>query len=502
MAATTSAQRKSWQDYRQVAVWAAVAALYTALGCHIATLYPKTSDQVAYFNAGIAMAHGHLRLGGWLLTPPDFWTSDIPLSASLSLIWRILGRNQASPLLLALQPALMWTALLASVGFIFRRHGGGLRGGVLIAALLAVPLFAMVPGYFVTLSAIHVGTVIYALWALHFAATSRRLPCFVMLLLGTLGDPLCIIVGALPVILWGIQRHRSMAMVGCGSIALAEALLAINAATGGFTTEKLPLRFAPFDSLTRNIVVTIHDVLTAFGADLSSLPVSSALPELARLGCMLFVAVATLDVIRRRENAPLPVLLVLAAGLDALALMVSDRIELESGSIATVRYLFPLWIDLTLLAAWHVERYVVAPYFAAVALLLSIWSDHATLPARSTGIVSQDDQALIATLMRSAPPNGIGSWWASDALNMSSLGRLHIVPAIAGRTGLMPFVHISPPLQFPGKPFFVLVPHPDETYRKDDAIQQFGAPARQFAIGRYDVLIYEERRSVRDTESP
>lgn len=53
------------------------------MNAHVARYWARTSDQIGYFLAGKAFIHGNWRLHGWTLTPPNFWTSDIPLSVLL-----------------------------------------------------------------------------------------------------------------------------------------------------------------------------------------------------------------------------------------------------------------------------------------------------------------------------------------------------------------------------------------------------------------------------------
>jgi len=476
-----------------------VCPVYVALGVWVSSRFPKTSDQAAYFRAGIAMAHGHLRLGGWLLTPPDFWTSDIPLSALLSLTWRLLGRPEASPLLLMIQPSILWAALVGSTLWLWQRHGSRLEkprveipGGLLvILTFLGVPLLAMTPAYFVTLSAIHVGTVIYVLWALHCAAIGRLGPCAILLFLGTVGDPLMIVAAGLPVMLWGILRDAPLFGVAAGASLAAEGALALNGATGGFQTEGMPLRFATFDALRHNLSVAIQDGLVVLGADPSGLRIAEALPELARLALAVLGLHMLWRVARKKEAALFPILLSLCCAFTMLAFIVSDRIEADGNAMASTRYLFPFWAAFTLLAAFGARQVRGIPALGAIALVLSLASDVRALPPRSTGIVSTADQELIASLARQAPADGVASWWNSTALEAASMGRLRLTPALRSASGLTPFQHISPPQAFPGRPFFVLLPSPAQTFERADVIRTFGLPDRQFTSGTTTVLIYE-----------
>lgn len=492
------------------AAWVAcfvAASTYLALATYVSFLFPKSSDQVAYFTAGVAVAHGHLRLGGWLLTPPNFWTSDIALSALLSLVWRALGHPEASPLLLMVQPAVTWTAIVVSGLAIGWVRGMAWPGVLVIATLLAVPLMAMRTGYFVTLSAVHLGSVLYALWALHFAARVLERPgqqlgpallTFLLLLLGEIGDPIDVLTGTLPILILCVLRAgpgKPRLILGSAAVMAAiasRAILVINTATGGFSTDALPLRFAPFDALGQNATVTVQAVWTVFGADPTGLLVHQALPELARFALMLVCLAAGWQGLR--GMAPFPGILGWAALLDLMSLLFSDRISLEGVSIAAARYLFPLWIDLTILGALLAGRHRGIGAWAAGALALSVVSNVQTLPARSSGILSAGDNNLIAFLKAHDLHHGIGSWWASLGFGLASFDAVTVVPAITGGAcGITPFVHIAPRFDFQEitrQRFFILVPSPDETYTKAAALGCFPNPTEVLHSGRYEILVY------------
>lgn len=470
---------------------------YTAIGVYVSALFPKSSDQTAYFQAGLAMAHGHWRLGGWLLTSSDFWTSDIPLSAILSIAWRLLGRPEESPFLLMLQPVLMWAAVVGSALYLVIKSGGRIAGILVIMALMAVPLFETTPAYFITLSAIHIGTVCYALWALHFAAERRWWPCAITLCLGTIGDPLMLVAAGLPITLWGVTRDAKAFCVALAASLCAELLLTLNTATGGFRTEMLPMRFGDFPALGHRISVTTQDLLIVFGADPTGRPVREVLTELLRLAVLALGAAALWRIVRHRATArPFIVLLALCCATNVIALLVSDRIDRESNPLACTRYLFPLWAALSILAALEAKRVRGASYLAGAALVASLVTNIRTLPAHSTGILTSDDQHLVASLEKQAPANGIGSWWNSRAFDAAAMGRLHIVPALSlPGGGLTPFQHISTAVTFPSRPFFVLLPTPTQTFERKDVIKTFGLPDSELQIGRTRVLIYQAAKA-------
>ncbi|MBO1361633.1 hypothetical protein J2D73_17770 [Acetobacter sacchari] len=515
------------------ALWAAAALVYAAIALHASSLWPKTSDQTGYFLAGVEAASGDWRLHGWRLTAPDFWTSDIALTAVLSGIWRCVGRPAASPLLLMLQPAILWTAVVASALWLALRRlpQGRARfgGGLLLAALLAVPLMRSETAYFITLSAIHIGTILYAIWAFHcidvFMArpSGKRLAAIGgLLFLGVLGDPLMQVVGVAPALLWswlgaGSQKSRTrVAVVTVTAAVLAPAILALNAETGGFMADRLAPRFADWNDIAANIGVTAHCVLLAFGADPFGRVVTNVAPELTRLlllaGCVWWVCVGRLrvepigrgaaSVVSGRTDeseaaGPFLPLLLLASALDLLSLVFSDRLAVEQRSIAAVRYLFPLWLNMSVVAALLCARARLPVLLAALAFVATAASDIGALSRRSTGVLSSEDNALLATLLRREPPLGVGTWWSSLNLEVASLGRVVVLPGIRDPEGrIQPFQHIHRTFSFDalrGEAFFVLVPLPAETYDEADVVRSFGQPETRYRIGRFIVLHYPAR---------
>ncbi|QDH23928.1 hypothetical protein D5366_00045 [Neokomagataea tanensis] len=487
---------------------------YLAIAFHVASLWPKTSDQAGYFEAGLAVLHGNWRLHGWMLTAPDFWTSDIVVTALLGGIWRLLGHPANSPALMMLQPALLWTGLVASAFFLtFQRlktAKSRIGAGIFLLATLGVPLFRSPMAYFITLSAIHIGTLIYSLWALHWAdrALSGNKRCIFLcsstILIGTIGDPLLEYTATLAIlcaVIFSQNRFNLnkilLALSVISATIVAKLLLTLNAATGGFTTEAAENRFASWSDLGTNLSTTTRDFLLVFGADPSGRLIGQSIPELLRFSLVIFSVSAIIFVARnwwRKRCVDFASLLVFTTLLNICALAVSTRIALDGNSIASARYLFPTWVCCACLIAlcWANNRGAV--FLAFLALSATIIADKRDIPHHSTGILTADDSVLLEYLEQKAPSIGIGSWWGSVNFTAASLDRLHVIPGMHDAQGFIhPFYHIQQRFdwsEFNGKSFFVLLPHPEETFTKADILHSFGPPAETHTIGKYDVFIY------------
>lgn len=492
--------------------------LYLTLAVYVSSLWPKTSDQASYFLAGLDVSNGNWRLKNWVLTPPDFWTSDIPLSAALSGAWHLAGHPSGSPFLLMIQPAILWTGVVVSaVAVVFLRlpdRKARYGAALLILPVLAFPLMRTPIAYFITLSAIHMGALLYGIWAFHWAdrflstGSWRSLAIMSLLFcLGTIGDPLLDITGTGAVVIYALlsrkqpaSRRGLLALAALLAVIAAKIVLHLNTSSGGFSTEFLETRFTSWDQINSNLTAALRGVLLVYGVDPWGQNVSHTIPECLRFLLVGLALAAAYKVIRscsqnpKNENS-FSCLLIASVILNFIALVVSNRIALDGSSIAVARYFFPLWLNLACVTAlvWPLHRIAIG--ISAVVLTVTLVTDCRTLPTHSTGILSTEDNQLLARLEQELPSQGIGSWWSSGNLQVASLGKIQVYPAIVqGNNGIGPFVHIRKRMDwhfFDGKPFFILIPHPTETFSETDAIRTFGPPAQRLLEGRYTIFLYK-----------
>ena len=502
--------------------WSVLAALFCAVTFHACWFWERTTDQTSYFFAGVDVAHGNWRLHDWVLTPPDFWTSDVVLSALLSLTARAVGHAEISPFLLELQPALMWTALVSSalalVCLRLPERRLCLGGSALVLALFGVPLLTTATAYFVTLSAIHLGTVLYNLWAPHHAARflengQRRhlMASGLLLWLGVIGDPLLQVSGTLPILLGcaiGLRRSVSsskrliaLALITLVAGILAPLTLALNKATGGFVTLSLIPRFVAWNDVGATTSLVLRDILLAFGADPSGLLLAGSLPQLARLLLLSVCCVVLMQIFRKRQQEtaplsdPLILFLLLAAGANVVSMVVSDRLTTEGFSIATVRYLFPFWACFSVAASLVCARKPAAVSVAMVALVLTVVADYGHIGHQAPRFLSGENMALSDLLRREEPSIGISSWNMSGILEAETGGRLTVMPVGADPSGkLFLFTHIHKRTSLDtlkGQSFFVVVPRrPSELFDENSVLRTFGPAVSRQQFGRFLILDY------------
>jgi uncharacterized membrane protein SirB2 len=514
---------------RRIAVFMAVfsfVALYVVAGFLVSVRYPKTSDQAGYFIAGHQLAQGDVLLRNWILTAPDFWTSDIPLSALLSFFWKIAGHPGISPLLLQIQPVLMWTALvLSGLWFVFHYVAsvrGRVGGALVIMASLGVPLLRSPIAYFVTLSAIHMGSILYAVWAFYFSdrflKSSRPVDLFLtflLLFLGTIGDPLLLVIGILPLFIYGFLsairfckatwlREVALAAGSLSAAGGASLVLVLVQRSGGFIREQLQPHFVQWDDLGRNISVSLHGVFLVFGATPFGRIPSDAIPEIVRTLLLCVCAFSVIGVFirtsgerkRSSRGCVFLCLLLMASGLDFLSLILSDRLSFEMNGLAGARYLFPLWVCLTFVAALLVGKRWAVMALAGAVLFTSVPADIATLRSLPVGMLRYYDVPLLKDLMATeSGAIGVGSWWTSLNLEAASGGRLRVLPGISDSSGrIVPLVHIHEGFDFDElkhRKFFVLLPDRTPTYGEKDVLGTFGPPLSRIRSGENTVFFYD-----------
>jgi hypothetical protein len=499
-------------------VAALAAVLAVAFYWRVSMRFPKSSDQINTIAAGLDLLTGNWRLHAWTLTAPNFYTSDLWLSALLGGLLRLGGVHRVVEVLLSLQPAVTWTGIVGlSIHLAWRSAVTGrekLGAALLVLAALGVPVFA--GGFAAALllhSAIHLGSVAYCLLAFLLAARAAERPSRwtlcgigVALALGSFGDPLVLFVGLAPILSLPLARRGCWPMVAAalaGAVA-GRALLVLNEATGGFSYQHLSLVFATFGELAANTAACAHDFLDLWSADFTGRPVISALPFLVHLPlAVLAIHYLCRAVIRfyraargaRDRSMPvLPIVLCVGAAVNVGAAIFSDRFGLEQGTLATGRYLFPAFIYSAVMLAMMVGSRRSAQAMAALALGASLVALPRGLFGAPPDIVPPAQRHVVAWLEQHAPPRGIGAYFASSSIQLASGDRLLVRPGVAWPTDIVqPDCLIGRPFTFApivADDFFVLIPPSVSSFSETDAVATWGRPAERDLVSGYVVLIY------------
>lgn len=498
--------------------------LYVRVAGH----YPRTADQINFLYAGIDAAAGNWRLLGWIMTGINLLTSDVVLIAIVVAVAKAFGVHPTDPALLLWPPAILWwlVVMTAAAIVVWLRPDRRARaaGIVIVAATLAFPLMRGEAMYFITLSAIHVGTLGYALVSLVCATCALHAPSrrkfaawcaglFIVLVAGCFGDDLLVFVGAAPMaallLVRDVPPARRIAVVGCAALAVAAAklLLMINVATGGFVMTVQPSRFARFEDIPQNIAISIRSLLMWFGADFFGREVRDTIPELLRLPLLLAALLVAANAIRRaasrqpidpdRRITTLSLLLVVAGAINLAALVFSNRVALEGTSIAAARYLMPLWIYLVvLLALDRTWSWRLTP-LAALALAATVAANWPIYSTAGPGPIDPRQRAITERLIELNMDFGLTSYWESGVIDFVSGGKIRTAFMATSPDGrLVPIIQLHKKDQLPDLEhtnFFALIPRHWPSFTENDVLRTFGQATERLTVGQYTVLLYKNR---------
>ena len=503
---------------------AALGGAVFAYACWVSLAFGKSADQANLLLAGIDLLHGNWRLHGWFMVADNYWTSDVALGAVLSGLRWLAGRPEISPVTLVVQPALSWAVVFVVALLAARQMLSGKDGWWAATVLLAVCFVPAMrpdgPLQLAFLSSIHILTLLYVLVAFllgqaMLAGTRWRSALAgsaLMLMLAELGDPFALVIGGLPLVLAIPFAHASadwrrwaLAAGTLAAIVAAHGLLGLNTATGGFKVETLAVAFAPLGALGSNLRVAAHDMLALFSADFTTRPIASAVPELLHLP-LLALAVAVTGgwlarLARRRSGLGqarlLPLCLALGAATDFAALVFSRRISIESGSIATARYLFGAWVFAAILLARYGAGRVAVRILAAAALGAALVSNWQVLRAPGFPALRTDEFALLTALQNQKVHSGLAGYWQAGLIEVASGGRLHLGACAADPGGhLVPVQRASRTFaleDYTARDFFVVLQQQHAFFSADDVVRSFGRPTLTQSLGGFTILFYPGR---------
>lgn len=441
-------------------------ALFSLLYFKLFGAIPRNADNASAYLEGIDLSRGNFLLRGWTLPPNNFVTSDLAL---YGLIGRI---TQADPLGLYYCPAILW-ALVVVVSIAAAVRGLPLRGRfVASAAVVALIGFPISLIGMLSDSPLHVGTISFMLLAfLMHAALSEQalangvlLPPYVLLLAaGTFGDPMMIVLGALPALMVSLYycaldagRRGGHLVVAAATLAgvVGGQLLLSDVQRRGFYSPQLDVGLVQLADIGRNLGWGAHAIVVLFGTDISSQPTWLG-QDLARLLRIPFIVLAfgVLGAMAWRMLVPLwravatglptrpppdylDALLALATALN-IASFCASRMISDGGS---TRYALPGFVFLVVLMA---RRLAASRLFAAmtgVALLASAAAiATAVLAAPASPALANDDLKRVAAWLDDRGlKDGYSDFWSSNIITVLTKGRVK-VRALMGTDPLAPY---------------------------------------------------------------
>ena len=488
---------------------------------------PRNSDDANCLLAALDLLHGNVRLAGWLLTPDDYLTTDMSALALLSVPF---GR---APALLSVDEGLMWGgAVLLGIGLAARGlpRPAAITAGLTVVTLLALTIHRDGPEVdALGILASHASSVLLGLalfWLGCIVVERRRVGALVAVLvvsmLGSFADPVFTLFACLPLAATCLLRlgtdTRTLGALAAATLlgaACGEALLQLNAATGGFRLLGLELRFAGFGTMLRNVPFALHCLMRFMGADFSGQPVTLSL----RSGVLIFVmraplvpllAVALLQTARtslarlrdwpdtRPEAGFLDQLLCTAFVLYLAAVICSSLFR----NWTDARYVIPAFAVGAILLGRQFSS--VRPYriYLALVLAASLASEASAVAAGPWRplLVPEAQRQLARALRRAGLEHGYAGYWDGSMLTALTRGRVTSL-AVAE----MPDGHVHPfrwfgdmdwyrraAADWHGRVFFIasLVPEKPMDLAQDRVLAEMGRPEQIIAVGRQLIDVY------------
>lgn len=499
-----SARRVAWLVGVPLAV-VVLALLYLRLSATV----PVNSDDSVFVLQGQAIGGGNVLLRGWTLPADTFLTTDLPLYALLVAV------RGVSPGVVHAAGAIVYSVLVVAAALLARSNARGTEAWLrmlVAAALLAAP--ASPPGVaLLLLGPYHTGTTVFllaGLLALAWCGTRWYgiLAFFVLLALNVAANPLALYVGTLavaavagirlltaPAAGWRMELALLVAALAAGGVGTR--LRSALSAAGGYTQISVPSEFTQLQNIPHNVQLALEGWLLLFGADFFGRPIGAAigLPLLRALGCGLVIVVATVALARwarGTESDRINQILVAVMACDLVSFVSSTQaIDLRSA-----RYLVPFIAAGAVLAARVGVPLLRTRRLRGVAAVLAALYV-ALLPiSLRLPVAPQPEGDLAAWLVQHNLRYGLGSYWDSNAVTVSSHDRVRVRAVSKDGVVLRSSTWESDRAWYdPGRNdarFLVFDPSHAGQVSTATATATFGPPAETHHVGTYTVLVWHK----------
>jgi hypothetical protein len=511
--ATASPRSRRWLVF---GAWLCAAAGLFLCYLRISRTVPANSDGAANALQAWDMLHGNLLLHGWWLSDVSFYTTELPQYMLVELV------HGLSPDVVHVAAATTYTLLVLLAALLAKGRATGREAVIrmLVAAgiMLAPQLGAS--ARILLLSPDHFGSAVPVLlvWLLLERARQRW---YVPVLVGALltwalvADKIILITGVLPlIVICAIRAYRGIvqqrqpvrarwcefSLIGAALAAgeISARILALIGQAGGFHLWPVISTFAVSSQMPRHFAFTAHGLLLLFGADFFgqhlSLPTALTLLHVAGLALALLAVCVG---VRRFTRIDLVSQLALAGVVTSLIAYllgrrVSDIIStrefaavLPFSAVLAGRLLPPMLTRARMVPALAV---VLAGYLASLG------------PAVTTPSVPPMGQRLTTWLADHHLRYGLGAYWQSNIVSLTSSERVMVVPVSVNDAGMV--VHDRwesqaswyDPWQHDAN--FVVqlhLPAPLPAFLPRSALQAaFGPPAKVYKFGSYTILVWHK----------
>jgi hypothetical protein len=510
----------------------------------IAGTTPVVSDGAGNALQAWDMLHGNWLLSGWWATDVSFSTSALPLYAAVEAVAGL------RPEIVHIAAAILYTLIVLLAAATARGRATGAEGW--FRALVAVViLLAPEPGvgaYVLLGPPSHVSTIVALLLMLLLLDRAPRrwwvpVAAAVLLTLGIVGDPLILVVGALPLAAIFLTRawlalHRSaatirqlwyeLALVAAAAAATIAAHLTevLFHAAGGMQVNATPGQ-GTF-GLVGVLPLAARNILSVFGADPGSIPAQlagdptggTARPQdavalacdVVHLAGVVLVAVALVLTLRGlvrslgrrdRDNDPLSSLMAVAIVANALLFVTIFNVHdayggrevgpvLVLGAVLAGRELGPVLAGTGLTRAARgglrpLVRPALAVLLAVNCLMLGIAAARPQAPPANL--------ALTAWLRAHGLRDGLAGYWDATSVTLDSDGAVTVGAVIGSPIrSLAPYQWETDLRQFDPAThratFLILSPYPVAT--RAVAIKAFGPAAGVYHFQDFVIMVWHK----------
>ncbi|HEX4290371.1 MAG TPA: hypothetical protein VH021_15725 [Trebonia sp.] len=486
-------------------------------------LGPFNSDGASMVLQAQAMLHGNPLLKGWRVADVSFYTTELP---EYMVVTALRGLR---PDVVHISGALTYTLTVLLAAFLARGRATGRAGAIralLAGAIMLAPGIAGGTEVFLE-NPDHAGTavpILVLLLLLDRAPERWYVPAGVCLLLAwvQVADQLTLIAATAPVaavagvrLLVLAARRRPRSEFRYDGLLLAAAVVSVALASvaerairhlGGFRQSPLVYGLlAPVSQIPANVRMTGRTLLLLFGANNQAeghggthqlLEISAHIHLIGLALAVAGFAVAVFLFFTARMDRVTQIVAAaaaatLAAGifgtvLPDLAHAHEVAILLPLGAVLAGRMLPPLASS----ARWRPVRAAAVALGAWLAVGLA-----ALCFAASQAPAPPTNQQLANWLVAHHYTDGVAGYWQSNSVTVASGGRVQVAPISYSATGQWSWESAADWYQASNRraDFVVAVADPTAVGYVTTAAarRSFGAPARQYQVGQYVVMVYD-----------
>jgi hypothetical protein len=471
----------------------------------VALAVPYTSDHASIFLEARSIIANNFLLKGWTLSTVSYFTTEIPFYILGILIF---GNTDKVIYLVSAANYALLALLIISYSSITQ------AGRIVPARLIISTVFSLFIAYLVStwgfLSPNHAVGFAYCLCSLYFlragaapASKTRLLFSGIFLLLAFTGDTFTIYTWGIPVCL--VLFFRSFAkeyrnvcikllVITLAAIAIAEGLLHLITASGGFTVPGLLIKYVDYSNIPQNLYLFFIGLFDLFSVNFfgkTVLSFDSGLNLVHLLGLVVFIAALVWAIKSFGRQSIIKQILTVTILLNLAAYLFSN---MPVPDRSTVRYLMPaLEFGIILITDYlsDINWYRAKP---VLVILVCIVIGASAIPPMARSRTSLPVASLDTFLVDHHLVNGYGPYWLASITTVHTQGVVTIRPVISPNDDyIQPFYWLAENDWFTSPATFLAFDRNNSfNISSDTAIKTFGKPDNTYKVDNYTVLVWNK----------